>query len=219
MRKVISIMLAIIMGIIVMMSGVFAHPETSKPEALTKTAPNQFTAVKTKSLILSLEKYLIKNEDGTIKLEIPVNERERLQVPEGIELGLESTNRMIQNGYLSCNNEFKLTKTDKYQDFLKTNNVSETVTYRRGVTKIKNYWWGYDIYLSNKHTKLMKNSYGAAGVLAVVIPDPTLCKAVAIACGSAYFIIDSANKGNGVIISVSKLVPMIQIIPFNIRGQ
>ena len=219
MRKVISIMLAIIMGIIVMMSGVFAHPETSKPEALTKTAPNQFTAVKTKSLILSLEKYLIQNEDGTIKLEIPVNERERLQVPEGIELGLESTNRMIQNGYLSCNNEFKLTKTDKYQDFLKTNNVSETVTYRRGVTKIKNYWWGYDIYLSNKHTKLMKNSYGAAGVLAVVIPDPTLCKAVAIACGSAYFIIDSANKGNGVIISVSKLVPMIQIIPFNIRGQ
>ena len=219
MRKVISIMLAIIMGIIIMMSGVFANPSTEKPEALTETSPNQLTAVKTKKLITDLEKYLIKNVDGTIKLEIPVNERETLKVPEGISLGLESTNRMIQNGYLNCDNEFEVTKTDKHKAFLKTNNVGETATYRGGVTKIKYYWWGFDIYLNNKNTKLMKNSYGAAGVLAVVIPDPTLCKAVAIACGTAYFIIDTANHGNGVILSISTLVPIIKIAPFNIRGQ
>jgi len=56
-------------------------------------------------------------------------------------------------------------------------------------------------------------------LLAIWIPDPLLCKAIASACGVAYYVIDQANRGNGVIISISTLVPIAKVVPFNIKAQ
>ncbi len=219
--KVLSFVIAV--AVLVSLSlPVQAHEKTSQT---SNNRQNNRTEIqlrvddkKHENTVRLLERYLSLSESGNITLNAPQSliRRTDSKMFTSFIIGLEQTNRLIDEGYLVANEDYSIRVTDKYLE--KCSNVladGNTVCFEDGVrlssfssvNKIVYYWWGYKIWISNANCNRMVGGTSAGAVLAMLIPDPTLCKAVAIALGLTSAIIIIANaEGRGIIIRYTYLV-------------
>lgn len=76
--------------------------------------------------------------------------------------------------------------------------------------KIESHWWGKDIRFSKRETKIIAASSAACAVASVLIPDPSVSKAVAVGCGALAVYADTADKfGKCVALKDPKIGPTI----------
>ncbi|WP_316827421.1 hypothetical protein [Pedobacter miscanthi] len=89
-----------------------------------------------------------------------------------------------------------------------------------GENELKTYWWGWDVYLSNRSLANISNGGYAAAGIATIVPEPIFTKAEAgIAClvGAGFGFL-ATNYPNGVIITVTNTY-VAGCIPTNIKSQ
>jgi len=220
-RKVLSI--AIVIAVLVSLSiPVHAHEKISQTSHNRQNNSEEIKLrvdeKKHENAVRMLERYLLLSESGNIILNAPQSliRRTDAKMFNSFIISLEQINRMIDEGYLVANEDFSISVTEKYRQ--KCSNVfaeGNTVCFEDGVklssfssvNKIVYYWWGYKVWISNANCNRMVGGTTAGAVLALLIPDPTLCKAVAIALGLTSAIIIIANaEGRGIIIRYTYLV-------------
>ncbi|MBN1775040.1 MAG: hypothetical protein JW817_01095 [Clostridiales bacterium] len=214
-RKVLS--LAIVFAVLVSISiPVQAHENTSQArqngQENREAIKLRVDEKKHENVVRMLERYLSISESGNIILNAPQSLKRRIDAKmfSSFIIGLEQTNRMINEGYLVANEDFSIRVTDKYLE--KCSNVlaeGNTVCLEEGVklssfsgvNKIVYYWWGYKLWLSNANCIKIAGGYGVLGALALFIPDPVICKILCAACLLCASIITIANsEGRGVIV-------------------
>ena len=123
--------------------------------------------------IRMLEPFLSIAEDGSIVLDAPdaVVKNVDGEVYQSLLLGIDQTNWMADNGYLTVNSDFSLTVTDKYLESLSQEPAEGSIITPRmidwgggggggsstyyGVSKAVWHWWGLELYLDHWDTLLV----------------------------------------------------------------
>jgi hypothetical protein len=177
-KKVLS---SILLALVVL--ALVAQPALAKPADDTEW---QYTKA-----IERLEPFLSVTETGNIVLNPPrgVIKSIKPNVYLSLLAGLQETNRMIDQGYLTVGDGFALTVTEAYLvataggQLIYENTVAATSTYS-GVTKVVWYWWGFKLYLSHANCVRLAAGLGIAAAIATLIPEPLASKVVAIIMAS-----------------------------------
>lgn len=175
----------------------------------------------------TLQKHLIRNNDGTLHLDGYKLNNHDAQL--SIKANLDLVNTMIINGYLESDEKGNLTVTSKYISELKNNSNYDVKSYGNtiilasrnessdtelnrsaqtvsgGETKIVWQWYGFDLYLDNYVSNKVAGGAGIAATLSALIPEPTVSKALATALGVSAGLIAFNNEGNGVIIKIEDI--------------
>lgn len=179
-----------------------------KQEQSTKNIQVQDNAIKT------LKRYLRLTKNGNIVLNAPkkvIKEIGEANYNTLLE-GVKQTNQMIDKGYLRSDKDFNITVTQKYvssNDQLKSVGSTiylansqttslQSVTAAANLNKVVWYWWGFKVYLNSKNSNKIAAGSGILGVLAILIPDLTLSKAVAVCLGvnsGLYYYANAAGRG------------------------
>jgi len=169
--------------------------------------------------INKLERFLTISETGNIVLNAPkgiVNSIDS-EVYQSLVAGLEQTNSMIDSGYLTLNDDFSLTATDKYQELVSQQLVEagavestmlyavdggiEVLSTSGGVTTVVWHWWGFEFYLSHSYTRWIANGLYVGSIVAAFVPEPFASKLAAVLIGGLGALLSSFDNGNGVVIS------------------
>jgi hypothetical protein len=201
---------------------VLAHQDSFRIQQFAQEKKNENAVFmqerKFEAAIQMLERYLSLSETGNIILNAPKGISKMIgnKTFESIIIGLNQTNRMIDSGYLFVNKDLTIGVTDKY---LESNSQlfaeDDTVYLSEGIksssftsiNKVQYYWWGYKYYLSDANCNRLVAGLGIGAVLGILIPDPTLCKAVAIALGLSAGIVTIANaEGRGIVVRYTMIL-------------
>ena len=173
--------------------------------------------------IRMLEPFLSIAEDGSIVLDAPdaVVKNVDGEVYQSLLLGIDQTNWMADNGYLTVNSDFSLTVTDKYLESLSQEPAEGSIITPRmidwgggggggsstyyGVSKAVWHWWGLELYLDHWDTIIVSWGFYVGGIIAAVVPEPFASKVAAIIIGGIGGIITSFDNGRGVVLCFSYL--------------
>lgn len=91
-----------------------------------------------------------------------------------------------------------------------------------GYSGFERTFWGFNIYLSNNDLLYIAAGGDAVGLVASMIPDPTLStKVVAVACGLAGLLatMTAISCPNGIVIYFAMPVPLVGCMPYSISKQ
>lgn len=175
--------------------------------------------------VLALEPFVIRNQDGTLSLDVEAAQTagKNAQAIEALECHFDSINPQIISGEISTDNQLNIIGGEH---IIKSHRCS------RGTNSYTTYWWGYQRYACDCETKRIVSDLntwaaggnmagGAAAGIAIVFPV-TAPVAGAIAAGAAFDAgywwllatrIDANNNGRGTITN------MTHVLVFDIEPQ
>lgn len=178
-------------------------------------------SVEISDYIEDLTSYVQRNKDGTLELSKKAVKLVGSDVYYSAISSMQNVNRMIEEGYLSTDKDCNISITSKYieeisnqcnsDQFVVANNNELSIinvesalkdmqkaSASGGVTKIVWTWYGCELYLNDDLCNDVVGGTSIATLLGLVIPDPVVCKAIAIACALSGGLISINNNGNGV---------------------
>ncbi|MBU3188926.1 hypothetical protein K9O30_07985 [Clostridium bowmanii] len=191
-----------------------ATTSTIVPPAVTQAVP-QTTLETAPSELIGLDKYITRNSNGTLTLDVSkaIKSSYQSKTVNGLAAHLDVLNKLIKSGELVTDNNLNINITNKAT----TNSDLSAVTMAAdvGVTVTHYFWWGYNRYLSNNTVhKVVGNlngiggvggTYGAVcGIIGVVSPVSLVAEILT----SGYILllanrIDTNNVGRGVCIHMA----------------
>lgn len=211
MKKFIALCLGIIMSFSLLIPASAIATNQSVDQFQRQQAESINKAQKQDDDIKLLQSYLTLTSKGNIVLSAPKNIINKIgQSDYNILLaGVAQTNEMIDKGYLKCDSNFNISVTQEYLNSdsqLKSNGNSVylnsqgtlAATAASGINAIVWYWWGFKLYLDSTNSNKVAAGLSVATAVAVLIPDPTLSKAVALALGvvaGLYAYANAAGRG------------------------
>lgn len=215
MKKVISVMLAIVMLLTMSVTAFAAENSSTSDYEMTATMDD----------VLALEPFVIRNPNGTLSIDVEAAQEHgcNLAAIEALTQHFAVINPQILNGEIS---------TDENLNIINGEHLIRSHRCSRGVNSYTTYWWGYQRYACNCESERIVSDLntwaagstmtgGAAAGVAIVFPV-TAAVAGAIAAGAAFDAgywwllatrIDANNEGYGTIIN------MTHVLVFDIEPQ
>lgn len=172
MKKVLSSILLAVLAMALLAQPALAKP-TDDYDKATKRLEPFLSLTETGNIVLAPPKGVVNSIDPDVYLSILA--------------GLEQTNLMIDQGYLTAGEDFTLVVTEAYLSSIAAQPASaNTVVYASyaGVTKIVWYWWGFKVYLSHYQCVRLEAGLGIAAAICAMIPEPLASKVAAIIMAS-----------------------------------
>jgi hypothetical protein len=135
--------------------------------------------------IQRLEPFLSLTETGNIVLDPPAGVIKHIapEVYLSILAGLEQTNLMIDQGYLTVGEDFSLAVAAESGYTTQAIIVDGGGGYT-GVTKVVWYWWGFYLYLSHYNCVRVEAGLAITAAICTLIPEPLASKLIAIITAS-----------------------------------
>lgn len=187
--------------------GSFASDDTSKNINKEEYKNTEEEYNKSNEAINQVEKYLIRNSDGTFKLpddiKSKINKEYHEYIPSIIK-GMEETNELIHNGEYTSDENFNVTptKSDVAESKILYGVKNDGYHPRLGLHK---YWWGWELGISNAATQNIVDALavggGAAGVAAALAAGGIITSIAALPTGVAAGL---ATMGAGTINAVNR---------------
>lgn len=218
MKKIISLMLSLTMIFTMSVSAMAA-------ETMQDIDNQTYEVTASMEDVLALEPFVIRNQDGTLSLDVDAAEAngENETAIEALNQHFAVINEQILSGEIS---------TDEDLNIINGEHLFKTHRCSRGTNSYTTYWWGYQRYACNCESDRIVSDLntwaaggtmtgGAAAGIAIVFPV-TAAVAGVIAAGAAFDAgywwllatrIDANNEGNGTIIN------MTHVLIFDIEPQ
>lgn len=136
---------------------------------LNKTSNMKYVDCQFDESVSKLKKYLKRNSDGTIKLNVPQEVVQKTPFAAEILANVQEVNSKIKNNEFKSDNEFNITFTEKgkikHKEELKKAQKEKGLTLSAGVNKTETYWWGVEEYYDSNiaHGMLTAMKGGAIG--------------------------------------------------------
>lgn len=177
-------------------------------------------ALKLKSTIKLLEKYVVRQKNGTFKLDLPKNIQKNIDtdILNNITASMGFVNSLIEKGKLKSTDSLTV-----YDPSVKNYSI------QGNVNQIVWKWYGYDLYLDNTNTnKILADLAAGASADTILAAITGMVPGGAILSGELWIadgiiglgaaaIMHANAAGNGIIISY--LISGTDFIPFWVSSQ
>ena len=206
--------MSVVSAVLIVAIALISAPQPALADELVDTE-QEYTITKHK-----LQPFLSRTETGNIVLEPPEGLVSTIdsEVYQSVLSGLEMTNQMIDSGYLMCEDDFSLTTTGKYQEFLIIAAFDPPLPNGAGgggngtdygVTDVVWYWWGFEVYLDHWYVVAIAGGLAAGSVVASLVPEPFASKAAAALLGIGAWVFASYDTyGKGIILTFTYIFPI-----------
>ena len=206
--------MSVVSAVLIVAIALISAPQPALADELVATE-QEFTIT-----IHKLQPFLSRTETGNIVLEPPEGLVSTIdsEVYQSVLSGLEMTNQMIDSGYLMCEDDFSLTTTGKYQEFLIIAAFDPPLPNGAGgggngadygVTKVEWYWWGFEVYLDHWYVVAIAGGLAAGSIVATLLPEPLASKAAAALLGIGAWVFASYDTyGKGIILTFTYIFPI-----------